>query len=360
MNTEELHPVETPLALDLPVAVETAPASPEVPETPEATEVHAEAAQAAANAEAAEPAVAAETAVVAEPPVAPAEPTPEQLAARKAAEEGRKRAAETWQRVASAKDSGETLNGRIKSEIKGGLLADVEGYRAFLPASQTRVAKGTPLATLVNQTVPLKVIEVDEKRKRLVVSHRRALEEERRVSRAALLQSLHVGEERSAKVVRMADFGAFVDLGGVDALVPIGELAFERVDKPTDVVNVGDEFAVRIMRIDQGGKKISASRKAALADPWRDHAELLRSGNVVEGTVIAKEPRLEVEIAPGVIGSLSDREANPDEYEIGEKVEVSVRNVDYRNRRIRLSTMHAAVATSSSGFAPLGVELKRS
>ena len=342
MNTEELHPVEPPVALDTPAA--------EVPVVTDAP--------------------AAETTVIVETPVEPpveaavapepaAGPTPEQIAARKAADEGRKRAAETWARIAGAKESGATVEGRVKSEIKGGLLADVEGYRAFLPASQTRVPKGTSLATLVNQSVPLKVIEVDDKRKRLVVSHRRALEEERRASRTALLQSLRVGEERGAKVVRMADFGAFVDLGGVDALVPIGELAFERVEKPTDVVNVGDEFTVRIMRIDQGGKKISASRKAALADPWRDHAELLRQGNVVEGKVVAKEPRLEVEIAPGVVGSISDREANPDEYEIGETVEVSVRNVDYRNRRIRLSTMHTAVASSSSTFAPLGIELKR-
>ncbi len=343
MNTEELHPaLETPAALDMTVV------SPEVapePETqPVAMPVH-------------EPA-----AVTPEPAVkAPApEPTPEQLAARKAADEGRKRAAETWQRIAGAKESSATVHGRVKSEIKGGLLADVEGYRAFLPASQARVPKGTPLATLVGQTVPLKVIEVDEKRKRVVVSHRRALEEERRSARTALLQSLHVGEERDATVVRIADFGAFVDLGGVDALVPIGELAFERVEKPTDVVAVGDAFPVKIMRIDQGGKKISASRKAALADPWRDHGDLLRQGNVVEGKVVAKMPRLEVEIAPGVIGSISDREANPDEYEIGESVEVSVRTVDYRNRRIRLSTMHNATAVSSTGFAPLGIELKRS
>ncbi len=357
MNTEELHPaVEPTAALESPVA-----SAPVVAELPADAPVVAEPAIVAEPSPVAEPAPAAESAPVAEAPKPAAPPTPEQLAARKAAEEGRKRAAETWARVSGAKESGETVHGRIKSEIKGGLLAEVEGYRAFLPASQTRVPKGTSFATLLNETVPLKVIEVDEKRKRLVVSHRRALEEERRGARAALLQSLHVGEERGAKVVRIADFGAFVDLGGVDALVPIGELAFERVEKPTDVVNVGDEFPVKIMRIDQGGKKISASRKAALADPWRDHAELLRQGNVVEGTVVAKAPRLEVEIAPGVVGSISDREANPDEYEIGEKVEVSVRNVDYRNRRIRLSTMHtAATSSSSSAFAPLGIELKRS
>ncbi len=289
-----------------------------------------------------------------------AELSPDEVERRQAqAAEGRRRAQETWERLAAAKDSNAVIHGSIKSEIKGGLLVDVEGYRAFLPASQARVAKGEPLSTLVGAKVPLKVLDVDEKRKRLVVSHRRAVEAERRATRQALLQSLAVGEEREATVVRIADFGAFVDLGGIDALVPIGELAFERLEKPTDAVSIGDRFPVKILRIEDNGKKIAASRKASLADPWRDHAALLKHGTVTEGRVVSKEPRLQVEIAPGVIGSLSDRDANPDEYEVGEAVEVTVRSVDYRNRRIRLSTTHSASAFSSTSFAPLGSELKR-
>ena len=308
----------------------------------------------------------AEATPVAEAPVAEATPvaeapkptkpplTPEQLARQ---EEARARAAAIWTRLSGAKESGESISGRVRSEVKGGLILDVEGFRAFLPASQTRVAKGEPLATLVNSVVSVKVLDVDDKRKRLVVSHRRAMESDRRAARTALLQSLAIGETREAKVVRLADFGAFVDLGGVDALVPIGELAFERVEKVSDVVSVGDSFPVKVLRIDEGGRKIAASRKGALADPWRDHGDLLKNGTVVEGKVVAKEPRLQVEIAPGVVGSISDREADPAEYEIGEAVEVTVRNVDYRNRRIRLSTMHVAQTFSSTGFAPLGKEL---
>ena len=298
----------------------------------------------------------------AEAPAAEASPLPQNEIERRQAQaaEGRRRAQETWERLAGAKESNAIIHGAIKSEIKGGLLVDVDGYRAFLPASQARVPKGEALATLVGEKVPLRVLDVDEKRKRLVVSHRRAVEAERRATRQALLQSLTIGEERQATVVRIADFGAFVDLGGVDALVPIGELAFERLEKPTDAVNIGDQFPVKILRIEDNGKKIAASRKAALADPWRDHATLLKHGTVTEGRVVAKEPRLQVEIAPGVIGSISDREANPDEYEVGEAVEVTVRSVDYRNRRIRLSTADSATAFSSTSFAPLGKELKRS
>ncbi|HET9030834.1 MAG TPA: S1 RNA-binding domain-containing protein [Candidatus Aquilonibacter sp.] len=294
------------------------------------------------------------------PDAAAADATPQpstQAHAQAQASEGRKRAQEAWARISGAKDTGDTIAANVKSEIKGGLLLDIEGYRAFLPASQTRAPKGEGLASFVGTEIPVKVIDVDQKRKRLVVSHRRAAEQERRAARQALLSSLHIGEERNATVVRIADFGAFVDLGGVDALVPIGELAFERLDKPTDAVNIGDSFPVKVLRIDDNGKKIAVSRKAALPDPWRDHAGVLKHGTVTEGHVIAKEPRLQVEIAPGVIGSISDREANPDEYEIGEAVEVTVRSVDYRNRRIRLSTTHSANVYSSGSFAPLGKEL---
>ena len=294
------------------------------------------------------------------------EPAPEVQAEKPEAQapspevsEGRRKAQAAWERLVSARASNETIQGAVKSLVKGGLLLDIDGYRGFLPASHVRVAKGTPLESLVNTTVPVKVIDVDEQRKRLVVSHRRAMEEERRSARAQLLQSLKVGEERDATVVRLADFGAFVDLGGIDALIPLGELAFERVEKAADIVHPGEKLKVRVLRIDEGGKKIAVSRKGALADPWRDHSDLLRQGNVVEGTVIAKEPRLTIELAPGVSGTLGDRDADPSEYEIGEKVEVTIRNVDFRNRRIRLSTPHAAQSYNSSGFAPLGTELGR-
>ena len=288
---------------------------------------------------------------VAETPAATPTPTPEP------SDEGRRRAQATWERISGARTTGETISGTVKAAVKGGLLIDIEGFRGFLPSSQVRVPKGSPIESLVQATLPLKVVDVDQERKRVVVSHRRALQEEQRAARAQLLQSLKVGEERDATVVRLVDFGAFVDLGGVDALIPIGELAFERVEKPSDVVQTGERLKVRVLRIEAGGKKIAVSRKGALPDPWRDHANLLQHGTVVEGTVIAKEPRLTIEIAPGVAGSIGDREANPEDYEIGEKVEVSIRSVDYRNRRLRLSTLHAATSFSSTSFAPLGVEL---
>lgn len=291
----------------------------------------------------------------------PAEAPPEKSAEQIASGKRRKAAQANWQRLADARTNGETVEGLVKAPVKGGLLVDISGYRGFLPASQTGVPKGTPIESLVKSTVPLKVLDVDEARKRVVVSHRRAIQEQRRTERQSLIRSLAVGDEREATVVRLTDFGAFVDLGaGVDALVPVSELAFERVDKPSDVVQVGDKLTVRILRVEQNGKKIAASRKGALSDPWREHAELLRQGKTVEGKVVAKDRRLDVEIAPGVTGSISDREVNPEDYEIGETIEVMVRSVDFRSRRVRLGSPHTAAAAmqrSSTSFAPLGVEL---
>ncbi len=277
-------------------------------------------------------------------------------------EERRLRAQQAWERVVAARESGEVLTGTVTTAVKGGLLVDVGGIRGFLPASQVRVPIGTAIDTLVKTKVPLKVIDIDQARRRIVVSNRRAADEERRSKRTELLRSLAVGQVREGVVVRLADFGAFVDLGGVDGLIPMRELAFERVEKSSDVVKVGDVLPVEVLRIDENGKKISLSRKNALPDPWRDHANVLKQGSTVEGKVVAKEPRLQVEIAPGVVGSIRDSDADPADYEIGEAIEVMVRRVDRATRRITLTTLHGASAVpppSSTGFAPLGVELGR-
>ena len=279
-------------------------------------------------------------------------------------EERRLRAQANWDHVVRARESGTTVPGTVTATVNGGLLVDVGGIRGFLPASQVHVPIGTSLESLVKTSVQLKVIDIDANRRRIVVSQRRAVEEERRAKRTELLKSLRVGLVLEGTVMRLTDFGAFIDIGGIDGLVPMSELAFDRVDKASDVLTVGEKITVAVLRIDEGGKKIALSRKNALPDPWRDHGEVLRTGNVVEGKVVAKEPRLQVEIAPGVIGSVRESDADPAEYAIGEAIEVAVRSIDRRTRRIVLTTMHGAAATAttttSSGFAPLGIELKRS
>jgi predicted RNA-binding protein with RPS1 domain len=345
-------------------SVAAAPAAEAPAAAAPAAEAPAAAAPAAEAPVAAAPAADGDAAVEApatETPPRKPQPSPQEIARN---EERRKRAQQAWERVVNARESGEVLTGTVTTAVKGGLLVDVGGIRGFLPASQVRVPQGTAIDTLVKSKVPLKVIDVDQNRRRIVVSHRRAAEEERRTKRAEILRSLEVGQTREGTVVRLTDFGAFVDLGGVDGLIPMRELAFERVDKAGDVVKVGEVLPVEVLRIDENGKKISLSRRNALPDPWRDHADVLRQGKTVEGKVVGKEPRLQVEIAPGVVGTVREGDADPADYEIGEAIEVIVRRADRTTRRIMLSTTHTAAAapppqTTSSGFAPLGVELGR-
>jgi ribosomal protein S1 len=217
------------------------------------------------------------------------------------------------------------------------MLVDMAGIRGFLPASQVRAPEGETLDALVKTVVPLKVLDLDASRRRAVVSARRALDELRREKRATLLQALAPGQRRAAVVLRLTDFGAFVDLGGVDGLIPMSELALERVERASDAVSVGDTIEVEVLRVDENGKRISVSRKNALPDPWRDRAELLRPGVVVEGRVVAKEPRLTIEIAPGIVGTMREADADPADYALGESVEVAIRTVDRRARRLSLA-----------------------
>jgi len=336
-------------------AAATDPA-PEAAEAPQAEAPQAEPPQVEAPAEPAAPVAEAPA-----PPAAPAvpeKPKPDPAVLAEQAAKRKAQADEAWAKLVAAKASRELVDGTIRSVVKGGYLLGVGPFRGFLPASQSRLG-GIPPEKIPGTKLQVIVLDTDEAKKRVVVSHKQAVEGQRRAARAELLASLQVGAEKTATVVRLADFGAFVDLGGVDALVPISELALERIDKPGDVVKVGDTFQVRILRVDQGGKKIGASRKALLPDPWRDHAALLQRGKVIEGKVVENTSELKIEIAPGVTGTISENEAVPSDYEIGEVVEVSVRSIDYRKRNVRLSTMHATPSFETGSFAPLGAELNK-
>jgi predicted RNA-binding protein with RPS1 domain len=364
----EAQPIESsPPSATPPIANEHVDVPPVVTESAEEADATEQGGAPSAHLPAStEPSANAETRMPAPADGAPAEKPRDPRAPRtvgfdRSVEERKQRAEQHWLHVSGARDTGEALEGLVTATVKGGLLVDVGGVRGFLPASQTRLEAGAALESLVKTKVPLCVIDVDAKRRRIVVSQRRALDDLRRSKRTALLRSLQIGQLHEGVVVRLAPFGAFVDIGGLEGLVPMSELAFERVERVEDVLKVGERIQVTVLRLDESGKKIGLSRKNALPDPLRDHAALLRTGNVIEGKVVGKDSRLEVEIAPGVIGSVRETDADPAQYEIGETVEVSVRYVDRRNRRIVLTTLHgvAAVAPQSAGFASLGEELRR-
>lgn len=362
---EETHAEVAPAVEPLqPIAPSVAAEAVVPPETVAAAEIAAEPVAPAARTSA-QPEVARDAAVASDASPVATQAKPRVLGIDPAVEARRVRALAHWEKVAAANQTLEAFTATITSLTNGGLLVEIGGVRGFLPASQVRLEPGATLESLVKTSLQVTIVDVDQKRHRVVVSNRKAVDGARRNKRADLLRSLALGQIHEATVVRLVPFGAFVDIGGVEGLVPMSELAFERIEKVEDLLKVGDRFQASVLRIDEGGRKIALSRKNALPDPWRDHADVVRPGAVVEGTVVSKEigkdAGLRVEIAPGIIGAIRDSDANPDEYAIGEKVEVTVRFADRRTRKIRLGTTYAApqIAATSSGFAPLGAELRR-
>ncbi len=205
--------------------------------------------------------------------------------------ERKRLAAEAWQRVVDAQGSGARLEGIVKRAIPGGLAVEIDGVAGFVPASQVRVPIGVDAASLVGSQQPLVVLDVDEKRRRAVVSQRRAVDARQREERAELFAQVRVGVVRSVKVVRLAPFGVFVEIGpGLDGLVPIGELALERVERIEDAAKVGDVFDAEIIRVEDRGKKIALSRKARSPIRGATRATSCASARPSRATSSARSP----------------------------------------------------------------------
>ena len=201
--------------------------------------------------------------------------------------------ARAWTRIVAAFESGEPITGRVKEATKGGLIVDL-GMRAFLPESLVDVRKGNSRA-LIGTDVTVKVIECEKlsgevaaaerRSEKIVVNRRVVVEVERRAAKAQLMADLNVGDRRTGRVSALTDFGAFVDLGGVEGLVHVTELAHRQVAKPSDVVKVGDQIDVVVLEVRPDKGKISLSRKAALANPWTQFQAVHKAGDLVFGTV---------------------------------------------------------------------------
>ena len=206
-----------------------------------------------------------------------------------ALEARRQRAQQEWQRVVDAREARQTLPATAMATIKGGLLVDVGGIRGFLPASQVSPGEAGGLEALVKTTVGVRVLDCDAARRRIVVSQRRAAEDERRAKRTELLEALAVGQMREGTVARLTDFGAFIDLGGIEDRFA-GKLATGGEGRRT---HRGEDSGGGPAH--RGGRKISLAQNA-LPDPWRD-TWALRVGATVNGTIIASRPPIRE--APG-------------------------------------------------------------
>jgi len=254
-----------------------------------------------------------------------------------------------WKDIEEIKDRGETVQAKITAVVKGGLVAVVNGLRGFIPASQMELHFVKDLSVYVDQTVEALPIEIDKHKQRLVLSRRQILEKERDSKQEEVFKNLEPGQTVKGTVKRLVDYGAFIDVGGVDGLAHISDLSWERVTHPSDVLKVGDEVDVYVKNIDVDNKRISLSVKNTQRDPWLDKAEKYVEGDLLEGKIvkIAKFGAF-MEIEPGFdglipMGEISDRHIeNADEVlQVGDIVKVKVMRIDLKRKRISLSINRA-------------------
>ena len=261
-----------------------------------------------------------------------------------------------WRQAQEWKESGEILEGVVSEANKGGVIVRLGQLRGFIPAShliRRPESRGKSsddrFASLVGQTIKFKVIEVDRNRRRLILSEKEAVEEERQKQRQALLEELREGEVRHGKVTSLTKFGAFVDLGGIDGLIHISELSWGRVEHPADVLKVGDEVDVYVLKVDREKGKVNLSLKRLLPKPWETVLERYAIGQVVEGTVTRVLPfGAFVRLDDGIEGLVHISELSQDfvshPHEVvkeGQRVQARIINIDPDRKRMGLSIKQA-------------------
>ncbi len=249
-----------------------------------------------------------------------------------------------WRRIEGAAESGEPVEGTVIEVVKGGLIIDL-GVRGFLPASLVDIRRVQNLDEFMGQKIECKVIELNRSRNNVVLSRRAVLEEERKEARQQILDRLQRGEVVEGTISNIVDFGAFVDLDGIDGLIHISELSWGHVNHPSEVLNIGDTVAVKVLDIDRERQRISLGLKQTQEDPWERVVRTYNVGDVLEGKVTKVVSfGAFVEIMEGVEGLVHISELaqhhveNPREVvEPGDEVKVKILEIDEERRRLSLS-----------------------
>src|SRR5881275_2383896 len=254
-----------------------------------------------------------------------------------------------WGTIEKIKESEGVVNGPVIEVVKGGLILDI-GLRGFLPASLVELRRVRDLAPYVGRNLDAKIIELDKNRNNVVLSRRAWLEETQREQREDFLANLKPGEVRSGVVSSVVNFGAFVDLGGMDGLVHVSELSWKHVDHPSSVVQVGDEVTVQVLDVDLDRERISLSLKATQQDPWQEFAGGHDVGELVYGRVTKLVPfGAFVQVGEGIEGLVHISEMSQHHVDLpeqvvtpGEELWVKIIDLDLERRRISLSIKQAA------------------
>ncbi len=250
-----------------------------------------------------------------------------------------------WEDVAAYAEEKTTVEGVITEENKGGLVANVKGIRVFIPASQSGVAKGGDMAAMVGQTVQMKITEVNRARRRVIGSIRAVSSEARKAAQEKVWGEIEVGSKYHGVDKGLTSYGAFVDIGGVDGMVHVSELSWNRIKTPADVVSVGDEIDVYVIAFDAEKRKISLGYKTAEMNPWNQFMTGYNVGDVITAKVIKLMTfGAFAEIIPGVdglihISQIADKRINKPEdvLTVGDEVQVKITDIDAENKRISLS-----------------------
>ena len=250
-----------------------------------------------------------------------------------------------WDDLATYVEEKTNVEGVITEENKGGLVATIKGIRVFIPASQSGVAKGGDLAAMLGKTVTLKITEVNRARRRVIGSIRAASSEDRKAAQEKIWNEIEVGAKYHGTVKSLTSYGAFVDIGGVDGMVHVSELSWNRIKTPADVVSVGDEIDVYVISFDPVKHKISLGYKTAEMNPWNQFMTNYNVGDVVDAKIVKLMTfGAFAEILPGVdglihISQIADKRIGKPEDVLaeGQDVQVKITDVDAENKRISLS-----------------------
>ncbi len=250
-----------------------------------------------------------------------------------------------WDEMSAWAEEKVTVEGAITEENKGGLVANVKGIRVFIPASQSGIAKGGDMTGMVGKTVQMKITEVNRARRRVIGSIRAVTAESRKAAQEKIWAEIEVGKKYHGTVKSLTSYGAFVDIGGVDGMVHVSELSWNRIKTPADVVKVGDEIDVYVISFDPEKHKISLGYKTAEMNPWNQFMTNYSVGDVVDAKVVKLMTfGAFAEIIPGVdglihISQIADRRIGKPEDVLseGQEVKVKITDVDAENKRISLS-----------------------
>lgn len=204
-----------------------------------------------------------------------------------------------WDRLLELRDSREIVETTVSGTTKGGVIVNILGFKGFIPASQLRVAK--TLHDLIGEVLPAKILEVDKHKNKLILSHREAVFEQKAKMRAETIGKLNEGDVVEGEIVKITDFGVFVDINGIDGLLPLSEITWRRIQHPSEVLTLGERLTVRVLTVDRDLQRISLSLKRLQPDPWESVNEQFKVGQVLNGRISKLlNSGVLAELAPGV------------------------------------------------------------